>query len=529
MKHFKKAISLALTVAMFLSLTACGSSGSTSGSATASGSSATSGKDSLIMGYTKEPDSVAPGVDAKTNAQMVVAIVHDGLVGKDPSDQSVIVPSISDTWSFNEDGTVLTMHIRDDIKFHDGTALTMDDVIYSLDYACKQPVNVAGAELIKEYKDAGDNNLEITLQYAYNPFLQILATPGFSIICKATHEKALADGANFGMSENGTGAYKIVSWTTGDKMVLEANDNWHRGAPEIKHVEIKLLSDETSGALMVENGEIDFFIGMNSADRSRLEANEKLTLVNAPSAGTYCLLMNQNPGSVFADNKALREAVAYAINREEILVGGMNGVGEVTPGIITPGYFGFVEDPEFYEYDPEKAKEKLAEAGYPDGIDITYKVPSDSWYANPSQVIVEQLRQVGIRCNLQIMERAPFLQEVHEQMNYDMAYYMSWGDFPDADQQVWPKYHSTSIGAQMGNHIGLNNPEVDELLENARTSQDNAEREALYAELNHMNYENVWYLWILTTYNSVVINKDLQNVVEIPSGYYNPAFYSWAA
>ncbi len=530
MKRFRKLISVVLAVIAVVSLTACGSGSSSSGGSSTAAGSGTEGKTSLTMGYTREPDSLAPAADEKTNAQMVVAMLHDGLLGKDPADQSVIVPSISDTWEFNEDGTVLTLHIRDDIKFHDGTPLTVDDVVYSFDYACAQPVNVAGAELIKSYRDAGDNNFEITLNYAYNPFLHILATPGFSIICKATHEKALADGTNFGTIENGTGAYKLVNWTTGDKMVLVANDDWHRGTPEIKDVTIKLLSDETSGALMVENGEIDFFIGMNTADRERLISNNDLKVVDAPSAGTYCLLMNQNPGSVFAENKALREAVAYAINREEILLGGMNGVGMVTPGCITPGYFGFVEGFESqYEYNPEKAKEKLAEAGYPDGIDLVFKAASDSWYNNPAQVIVEELRQVGIRCDFQTMERAPFIEAVHNRMDYDLSYYISWGDFPDADQQVWPKYHSSSIGANMGNHIGLNNPDVDALLEKARTSSDDEERKALYKELNQMNDDNVWYLWILTSYNAVVINRNLQNVIEIPSGYYNPAFYSWSA
>ena len=81
----------------------------------------------------------------------------------------------------------------------------------------------------------------------------------------------------------------------------------------------------------------------------------------------------------------------------------------------------------------------------------------------------------------------------------------------------------------MGNHIGLNNPDVDALLEKARTSSDDEERKALYKELNQMNDDNVWYLWILTSYNAVVINRNLQNVIEIPSGYYNPAFYSWSA
>ena len=208
----KRFMSVMLAAAMAISLTACGggsTSSSTGGSAAEatsvdndailnqtaasaasvtdasaedSGAATESSKDSLIMGYTAEPNSIAPGADSKTNAQMVVAMCHDGLVGKAPQDQSVIVPSISDSWEFSDDGTVLTMHIRDDIKFHDGTPLTVEDVLFSLDYAVKQGLNASAASVLKEWKDAGDNNVEITLQYPYKPILQILGTPGFSII-----------------------------------------------------------------------------------------------------------------------------------------------------------------------------------------------------------------------------------------------------------------------------------------------------------------------------------------------------------
>lgn len=539
MNRLTRLISVTLSVVMLLSLAACGSPGTNTANTTPSVNDAEevvgfegqetptqSSKDSLIMGYTREPDAIAPGGDSKTNAQMVVAILHDTIVGKDPSDQSAIVPSISDTWDFSEDGTEVTFHIRDDIKFHDGTALTVEDVLFSLDYATKQGLNSSGASILKNWEDIGDNKIKVTLAYPYKPILQILATPGFSIISKATYEKSQADGKNFGMMENGTGPYKLVSWTTGDRMVLEANNGWHRGAPAIKKVEIRLLSDETSGGLMIENGEIDFFIGMNSADRPRFLANDSLEVINAPSAGTYIVTMNLKEGP-FADNLALREAVAYAINRQDMLDGGMNGVGEVTPGPITPGYFGFVEGFEPYPYDPEMAKAKLAEAGYPNGIDVSFKTASDSWYSNPAQIVVEQLRQVGIRCKLEIMERAPYLKEVQEDMNYEMCYYMTWGDFPDADPVMWGKFHSETIGKQMQNFAGVDNPEVDALLLKARTSIDDNERKALYAQLAEMNKDNVWYLMILTTYNSMVINKDLKGVEPIPAGYYNPAFYYW--
>ena len=556
MKKAKRLISTALAALMVLSLAACGgSSGSgdsaqgssegtttaaneilnqetaaaaTTGDATATdtGAATTSAKDTLIMGYTREPNSLNPASDSKTNAQMVTQMLHDGLVGKAPADQSVIVPSISDTWEFSEDGLELTMHVRDDIKFHDGTPLTVEDVLFSLDYATAQGLNSSGASILKSWEDIGDNNIKITLAYPYKPILQILATPGFSIISKSFYEKCEADGTNFGTVENGTGAYKLTSWVTGDKIVLEANDDWHRGAPAIKHVEIRLCSDETSGALMVENGEIDFFIGMNNADRDRLAANPNLEIINAYSAGTYIICMNLKTGP-FADNLALREAVAYAINREEILIGGMNGVGSVTPGPITPGYFGYVEDFEPYPYDPEMAKQKLAEAGYPDGIDVSFKTASDSWYSLPSQVIVEQLRQVGIRCNLEVMERAPFLEETQEKMDYEMCYYMTWGDFPDADPVMWGKFHSECIAKPMMNFGGVDDPDVDALLLKARTSLDDNERIECYKELAELNKKNVWYLMVLTTYNAQVINTNLEGVVPIPSGYYNPAFYYW--
>lgn len=538
MNRFTRLISATLSAVMLVSLAACGSSNTDTGTTPPVNDTqeivafdgqetpTQSSKDSLIMGYTKEPDTIAPGSDAKTNAQMVVAMCHDTIVGKDPSDQSVIVPSISDTWEFSGDGTEIIFHIRDDIKFHDGTALSVEDVLFSLNYATQQGLNSSGASILKGWEDAGDNNIKVTLAYPYKPILQILATPGFSIISKATYEKAQAEGKNFGMMENGTGPYKLVKWTTGDRIILEANNSWHRGAPAIKKVEVRLCSDETSGGLMIENGEIDFFIGMNSADRPRFLANDKLNVISATSAGTYVIAMNLKEGP-FADNLALREAVAYAINRQDILDGGMNGVGEVTPGPITPGYFGFVDGYEAYPYNPEMAKAKLAEAGYPNGIDVSFKTASDSWYSNPSQVIVEQLRQVGIRCNFEIMERAPYLKEVQEDMNYEMCYYMTWGDFPDADPVMWGKFHSETIGKQMQNFAGVDNPDVDALLLKARTSIDDSERKALYANLAEMNKENVWYLMILTTYNSMVINNDLQGVEPIPSGYYNPAFYYW--
>ncbi len=560
----KKSLSLLLALALAVSaLTACGG-GSGSGSTTAAaapaetkaaetqsatlpdigkvetaaagaevaaeasgkGAAETSSKDSLIMGYTKEPDSISPGTDSKTNAQMVCQMCYDALVGKDPENQSVMVPGIASSWDFEDDGTTLVFHIRDDIKFHDGTPLTVEDVLFSLDYAVQQGLNAAGASILKSWEAGDDNTVIVHLEYAYKPILQILAMPGFSIINKAFYEKCEAEGTNFGQVENGTGAYILERWTQGDRIVLKAYDDWHRGTPAIKHVEIVTIPDETSGALMAENHEIDFFIGMNSADVDRMMKVDGLEILNVVSAGTHLAAMNLTR-EPFKDNLALREAVAYAMNRDEILEGGMNGYGKVTPGPVTPGYFGYVEDFEPYPYDPEKAKEKLAEAGYPDGLHIVFKTPSDSWYCNPSQVLCEQLRKVGFDVEIQIQERATYLQECQNNLDYDMCWYMTWGDFPDADPPMWTKFHSSCIGQNMGNWGGLNDPEVDALLLKARTSIDDEERIACYKELAELNKENCWYLFVFTSYNPICFDSHLKGVVPITSVLYNPAFFYW--
>ena len=549
MKRFKTAVSLLLTATMFFSLAACGGDkeeattttntevsqkAETSvddGKATATVEevgTASGTTDKVIIGVTVEPDSVAPGTDAKTNSQWLSAMCYDTLLGKSNEDESVLVPSIASDWTFNEDGTEILFTIRDDIKFHDGTALTVEDVVYSLSvYAPAQTMNSAGASMITGVEDAGNNQVKVTLAYPYKPILYIIATPGYGIVDKETHEAAVAENKNFNIIENGTGAYKIASWSTGEKVVLEANPDWHRATPAINTIEYKLCSDATSGALMMENGELDVFSGINNADRNRLASNENIDIIDNPSAGTHIIAMNQTEGSVFADNLALREAVAYAINREEMILGGLDGAANVTPDIITPGYFGYSQG-DYREQDQEMAKQKLTEAGYPDGIDLVFKTPSDSWYAGPAQVAIEQMRQVGIRCETVVMERATYFQEVHENLDYDMAYYMTWGEYPDADQQAWPCFHSTSIGAQMGNFIGLVNPEVDALLEKARASTSDDERLELYTQLNDWNHENVWWLFTSTGYNTVCKNKALENLYPVTSLMYNPGFWTWA-
>ncbi len=481
-------------------------------------------KDTLIMGMTYECSKLDPGGDSTSNAMGVIANIYDSLVCPKADDASVVEPAIASSWKFSEDGQTLTFELRDDVTFHDGTKMTADDVVYSLNFALAQPLNSPAAGMIDDVTKVDDSHVSIHLIYAYKPILMMLYGPSFGIISQAFHEKCMEDGVNFSSVENGTGAYILKEWVSGNKMVLEANDNWYNGEVPIKNLVYQVVPDATTGALMIEQGEIDALLGMSTADREHLVKAEGITVVDVLSAGTHFIAMN-NTKAPFDDPK-VREAVSYAVNREEALQGGLNGIGIINPFIITPGFFGYYDGFEPNPYDPEKAKALLAEAGYPDGLDVTWKAASDSWYATPAQVVAEQLRQVGFNVDLQLMERAPYLAEVQsDKMDYQLTNYLTWGTYPDADASMYNKFHTSMWGKPQQNYGFAGNAETDALLDKARTSLDDQVRLDCYKELAEINKENNWYIMLMCGSNAIVVSNEIQDFA--PNSYAIYRVYNW--
>ena len=529
-----KGISLVMVMALLMmALAGCGTNPTgaqqtTAAAAADAGAGGAAAKDHLTVLVIVEPPSLFPGSFPSTgNPQTLIGNLYDTLVYEANGDRTTLLPGLASSWEFNEDGTVLTMEIRDGVKFHDGSELTAEDVAFSLNIDRDQAYNANFTSILEGFEVVDEKHVAVKLSYAYKPVLSILAMPSFSIFSKAWYEKCQAEGTNLDRTEMGTGPYKLASWTSGESLEYEAFEDWWGGDVAIKKVTVKIYGDATTAGLAMEQGEGELFFGASTADCARLDAKDGITVVYVPSNGTHYITYNMNPeyGSIFMDKNA-RKAAQAAINRDEILLGGLDGIGWVTPYMVNMGHFGYIEDFEPAPYDPEKAKEYLAASGY-DGSPVIFKAANSSWYQLPAQVKQEQLRTVGFNVDLQIQERATIDDEARTKFDCDMFNWMTWGAVPDADADVWKFLRTDTRGVAFANVGWAGNEEVDELLEKARYSLDDEERIAIYKQIAEINEEEAWYTFTITGTNTVVVNDSLKGFEPNEGQVYKFSFWSF--
>ena len=221
-----------------------------------------------------------------------------------------------------------------------------------------------------------------------------------------------------------------------DRIVLEAFDEYWRGAPTIKDLTFMIMTDRNTAAIALENNEVDVLYSPDLADREHLESLENVQFIAGDGSVYMWVIAFNNESEIFSD-KRVREAISYAINRDEIVDGALNGFGEAVEMPIVPSVFGY--DPEFkgHEYDLEKAKQLMAEAGYADGLTVTIKLNQSSTYTRPAEIVQAQLRQIGINLEFELMERAAFLSDVTTDANYDITLFMFTAGYPDADYVLY--------------------------------------------------------------------------------------------
>jgi len=506
-------LSLLLAVMMMFSLVACGSSKDDGDEV------AGAAKTHFAMGMGAEPTSMDPSQSKDLVTWMFVMQSYETLIRLDWETQE-FVPNMATEWKINEDSTEVEFTIREGVTFHNGDPMTMDDVIFSLERAHASSFTDQIDGSIDHFEKIDDTHLKVVLKYGYAPILEVLATPSWGIVCKKAVEEAEAAGQDFGRIPScGTGAYKMVEWASGDKLVFEAFEDHFAGPPAIKTVEAKLIADQSAGAIALEDGTLDFYYGLATADITHLsELPNMQSFAVTTSPGLYDITFNTTDG-VFAD-KRLRQAVAYAIDREEILLGGQEGRGVVANCFCANAAFGYMEDYEWYEQDQEKAKQLLAEAGYPNGIDVVFQQDSSKTYMTSAEVMQAQLAEVGIRVTFEKMERATWTDVVASQRQFDATLRMTNHAVNDADYILTRRLHSSMVGGA-NNYAGYQNPEMDALIEEARVEPDSNKRLELYEQCYDLIKEDVPVIPLYCRTETTVMSKDVQGWVAHPL-YRNP-------
>jgi len=441
----------------------------------ASEASAASGgyKDTITFAQGADVTSFDPHIGKETPAVAVTNHIYDTLVDID-SVSGEVVPQIAERWEQISDVSY-RFFIRKGLKFHNGEDLTADDVKFSLDRAIASAAVSYIVDFIKDVKVEDDYTVVVTTKAPYAPALRNLAVPFAAIVPKDYVE---ANPDILKTKPVGSGPYKFVSWAQSDSCKLEAFDDYYAGAPKTKYLVMKVIPEAAQRTIALETGEVDLSYDILTSDLKRVRENEKLTLYEAPSLTCFYISMNMRKKPF--DNKLVRQAINYAIDRQLLVDTVNSGTGAPADAIIAPAVFGYYS-PGQYDYNPEKAKKLLAEAGYPNGFSCSLWVNNNQTRVEMCQAIQEMLREVGITCKIEVMEFGAFISR-STSGEHDMAYFGWVTSTKDADYTYYSLEHSSQQGAA-GNRTFIADPEVDRLIELARTNTDTDTRREAYKDL----------------------------------------------
>ncbi len=441
----------------------------------------------------EDPPTLDPHLATDNISGAYVQEVFNGLVTISPDIQ--IKTDLAESWDVSADGLKYTFNLHPDGKFHDGRRVTAEDFRWSLeratDPALESPVAETylndivgvsarldgGAQSISGVSVIDDSTLSLTIDAPKAYFLAKLTYPTAFVIDRSNVE---SDPKEWVFEPNGAGPFRLDQYDVGELMILGRNENYHLGPPFVDAVELILAGGDA--LIMYENDEIHV-TGVGLATLERLaDPTEPLNaeLVTAPSSFStsyYGMNVTQPP----FDDLKFRQAMNYAINKEEIAEVVAQGLIQPANGILPPRFPGYNPDLKGYEFDPEKAKQLLSESKYADEDSrppIILSIPgSFGATVGPStQAIIKAWEvNLGVEVEIEHTEWATFLQDLNQQ-RYQM-FQVGWGaDYPDPENFLDILFH----GESENNHTVYNNPEVNSLLEQARVEPDPVKRIELY-------------------------------------------------
>lgn len=515
MKRKRIIMSLCLVLAMAMSFTACSKTDNDKGNeGTKVEESAKSTEEGglMVLGIGSDPTIVNP-LYADDRVSLTIAhVLFDPLY--DVEKGEIVYNGLAKSMEHTEDFLTYTLKLRDDVKWHDGKDVTAEDMIFTMDSILDEKQNAKGKSALTmddkaiEYNKVDDYTIEFKLPQVNMSFVQNLA--GIKPIPKHIFEGAENIAESPANSEPiGNGSFKFKEHKTGELYQVEKNKDYYGDKALLDGIAYRVIPDANASLVALENGEISaYYIKSNEVDK--FKNNDNLELVTFSEGMVNNLFFRVSNEKV--NDKKVRQAISYAIDKDKII----NGVYQGTE-YATPAYSPFAQETQFYteeveqfKYNPEKAKELLKEAGV-ENLKLRMMYNSGS----PAQekeclLIQEMLKEVGIEIELLPMERGTFIEKLlnPDNMDFEIAtngYVM--GDNPD-------EYGVMFSTGNAENFSGYSNPKVDELFKNAKTEKDEAKRGEMYKEIQQIIVEDAVQYPTAYVKSIVAVNKEFKNLEE---------------
>lgn len=424
-------------------------------------------RDTVVFSLAGDLESLNPITTSTIVTNEVQKNAYEGLVNYDL--EGNVLPGIAQSWDYDADSYTYTIHLRDDVYFHDGSKLTSEDVAFSMEVGKETGRMSLSCNYIDRIEIVDETTLTVTLNANYSPFLYFLAI-NLPIVCKSSYEAGILDD-----HINGTGPYKMVSYAPGDRVVFAANDQYYGETPAIKNLIFKIVPDANTQYIALESGELNLSRDFSMNNIASILENPQLDIYQGESGNVYYIALNQSYEPL--KDVRVRQAINYAIDREFIIEVCEEGYAEVANSIANKGMFGYTEDAKYYEHDPELAKKLLAEAGYGEGL--TIDVPllcRDGKYRKAAEVIKEDLAAVGIKIEIGVKDSSGFTDDFNKS---NFALCVTSINLSQDAHHVTMCFNSTGYL----NRSKISDPELDALSEQAAQEQDTETRKQLYHDI----------------------------------------------
>lgn len=525
----KKILMLAMTMMLvFTVFTGCSSSNPSAGNNSGGGENQ-QGNTVIVVGLQAEPTSLDAHQISDYNSSRAAMEIYDQLVQfKDESTE--LEPDLAEKWDVSDDGLEYTFYLKQGITFHDGTPFNAEAVKFSIDRQIdpEHPYHDTGQFAYADFTFGPVDHVEVADEYTvkiylkepFAPFLSNMAMHAASIVSPAAVEKY---GKDFSRNPVGTGPYKLNHWSPGVEVVLDKNKDYFKGAPKIDQIIFKPIVDDQTRLAELEAGNLDLIVNVMPDDLQRLKDGGAYQIIEQAGMHVWWTALN-NQKEPF-NNKKVRQAINYAINKEAIVNEILKGTGELANSPLPPTVWGHNPKVKNYEYNPEKAKQLLAEAGYPNGFEATYWVPeSGSGMQQPTimaAAIQADLAKVGIQLKIQTLEWGSYLDKVFvppAENDMDM-HQMSWiGDNGDPDNFLYILLSGEQWPTAGFNDAYYKNDRVDQLLKEARVTSDKARRVQLYEEAQELIMDDAPWIVLDHEKQVVVAQNRVSNFKLHPTG-----------
>ncbi len=460
-------------------------------------------KTGLTMGYTTEPEGLDPHRTAAASTFTVTNNIYDTLVGVTSDWQ--IVPRLATDWKMSDNGMEITFNLRDDVKFHNGRQMNAEDVVFSFNR-----LKDAESPRARDYENikaeaVGDYSVKFTTEKLDVELLKNFAYPWAAVVPQEAVE-------NLKTQPVGTGAFTLKEWIPQQHLTLQRNDNYYGNKAKLETIKLVILPDATSMMASFQTGNLDI-IPLNGDQVTIVDGNQDYKVISEPMNAVQIMSLNTN-NKILSDER-VRRAMAMAIKKDDVIAAAMFGYGDAIGSHLPPTSPDYYDANSIIEYNPEKAKELLKEAGYENGFDIKMALPKNyQLHVDAGQVIADQLSKIGINVKIDIIEWGTWLSEVYGAKNFETTVVGHTGRLDS--YAFLSRYKSDS-----NDYISLRTGEVDELLDRSRQELDEGKRKEIYKEIQIILANKLPAIYLETPRTMLALQKNVEGMGIFPLDFYD--------